>query len=66
MIAALGIGGAGGDAEGDTFKDIENLTGSIYADTLWGDDGFNELMGMDGNDSQGLRRLRQHPWRKRQ
>ena len=31
--------------------DIENLTGSIYADTLWGDDGVNELMGMDGNDA---------------
>ena len=51
VTAALGIGGAGGDAEGDTFQDIENLTGSIYADTLWGDDGFNELMGMDGNDT---------------
>jgi serralysin len=43
--------GAGGDAEGDTFEEIENLTGSIYADVLWGDDGFNELMGMDGNDA---------------
>ena len=32
-------------------SDIENLTGSIYADTLWGDDGVNELMGMDGNDT---------------
>jgi Ca2+-binding RTX toxin-like protein len=42
--------GAGGDAEGDTFEGIENLTGSIYADHLWGDDGINELMGMDGND----------------
>jgi Ca2+-binding RTX toxin-like protein len=42
--------GAGGDAEGDTFEDIENLTGSVYADTLWGDDGANQLMGMDGND----------------
>jgi Ca2+-binding RTX toxin-like protein len=51
VIALLGIGGAGGDAEGDTFEEIENLTGSIYADTLWGDDGFNELMGMDGNDT---------------
>ena len=47
----LGIGGAGGDAEGDTFEGIENLTGSIYADTLWGDDGSNDLMGMDGNDT---------------
>jgi Ca2+-binding RTX toxin-like protein len=42
--------GAFGDAEGDTFEGIENLTGSIYADHLWGDDGINELMGMDGND----------------
>jgi hypothetical protein len=42
--------GAGGDAEGDNFQDIENLTGSVYADTLWGDDGINKLMGMDGND----------------
>jgi Ca2+-binding RTX toxin-like protein len=50
VIALLGLGGAGGDAEGDTFQGIENLTGSIYADTLWGDDGINELMGMDGND----------------
>jgi Ca2+-binding RTX toxin-like protein len=52
VIVALNVnGGAGGDAEGDTFEDIENLTGSIYADTLWGDDGVNELMGMDGNDA---------------
>ena len=55
VTALLGIGGAGGDAEGDTFQGIENLTGSIYADILWGDDGVNELMGMDGNDTQGLR-----------
>ena len=51
VTAALGIGGAGGDAEGDTFQDIENLTGSTYADTLWGDDGVNKLTGMDGNDT---------------
>jgi len=52
VIALLNAnGGAGGDAEGDTFQGIENLTGSIYADTLWGDDGSNELMGMDGNDT---------------
>ena len=32
-------------------SDIENLTGSIYDDILWGDDGVNKLMGMDGNDT---------------
>jgi Ca2+-binding RTX toxin-like protein len=50
VIVLLGLGGAGGDAEGDTFEGVENLTGSIYADILWGDDGVNQLMGMDGAD----------------
>jgi Ca2+-binding RTX toxin-like protein len=51
VFVVLGLFGAGGDAEGDTFDGIENLTGSIYADHLSGDDGINELMGMDGNDT---------------
>jgi Ca2+-binding RTX toxin-like protein len=50
VIVLLGFEGAGGDAEGDNFGDIENVTGSIYADILWGDDGVNKLMGMDGAD----------------
>jgi Ca2+-binding RTX toxin-like protein len=51
VIAILSTNdGAYGDAEGDNFQDIENLTGSIYADILWGDDGVNKLMGMDGAD----------------
>jgi hypothetical protein len=45
LLNVNGVGGAGGDAEGDTLKNIENLTGSTYADSLWGDDGVNQLMG---------------------
>ena len=51
LLNVNGVGGAGGDAEGDILGDIENLTGSTYADTLGGDDGVNQLMGMDGNDT---------------
>ena len=40
-----------GDAEGDELNSIENVTGSAYADDLWGHDGANVLKGMDGNDS---------------
>jgi hypothetical protein len=43
--------GVGGGAAGDTFEGIENLTGSVYADLLYGDDGVNKLMGKDGNDT---------------
>ena len=40
----------GGDAEGDTLRGIEHLTGSDYNDTLAGDGGDNILTGGDGND----------------
>jgi Ca2+-binding RTX toxin-like protein len=43
--------GAYGDAEGDTFVFIENITGSQYNDDLWGHNGPNVLNGMLGNDS---------------
>ena len=43
--------GADGDAEGDSFVSIENITGSQYNDDLWGDNGENALNGMSGNDS---------------
>ncbi len=40
----------GGDAEGDKFSSIENLTGSHYADKLTGDAGNNIIGGGAGND----------------
>ncbi|HEY0962471.1 MAG TPA: calcium-binding protein, partial [Pseudomonadales bacterium] len=36
--------------ESDTITNIENLTGSNYADTLTGNAGGNVLQGLDGND----------------
>ncbi|MFZ2725664.1 MAG: hypothetical protein WAX77_05405 [Methylococcaceae bacterium] len=40
-----------GDAKGDTYSSIENLTGGAYADTLTGNSGNNTLTGNAGNDS---------------
>jgi Ca2+-binding RTX toxin-like protein len=40
----------GGDAAGDELNSIENLTGSTYADVLWGDNNDNVLTGAGGND----------------
>ncbi|WP_265312952.1 Ig-like domain-containing protein [Sphingomonas lycopersici] len=40
-----------GDAAGDTFESIENLTGSNYNDALYGDAGDNVLDGANGTDS---------------
>jgi serralysin len=42
--------GKGGDAEGDTLADIENVGGSNHADILWGNDDANKLYGQDGAD----------------
>ncbi|MCP5075465.1 MAG: calcium-binding protein [Rhodobacteraceae bacterium] len=41
----------GGDAQGDTFEQMENLTGSSFDDILIGDDGDNVLDGGLGNDT---------------
>lgn len=43
--------GSGGDAQGDTFVEVENLTGSAFADTLVGDANVNILNGGAGNDT---------------
>ncbi|MDP4823645.1 MAG: hypothetical protein NWR47_06830, partial [Aestuariivirgaceae bacterium] len=41
---------SGGDAEGDTFVNFENITGSEYDDVLTGNNGKNTLIGGDGAD----------------
>ncbi|WP_421724457.1 calcium-binding protein [Bauldia sp.] len=42
--------GKGGTAKGDTWVEIENLTGSDFNDKLTGDDGVNVLKGGKGKD----------------
>ena len=39
-----------GDAAGDTYSQIENLTGSAFADRITGSDSVNTLSGGGGND----------------
>jgi Ca2+-binding RTX toxin-like protein len=45
----LGAGYAG-DALGDSFSGVENLTGSGFGDVLYGENGANTLAGGDGGD----------------
>ena len=49
--ASLGAGaGFFGDAAGDTYSSVENLTGSAFGDVLRGDGGANVVKGGGGND----------------
>ena len=41
---------SGGDAEGDTVEHVEEIVGSGHADTLWGGDGNDWLVGQGGDD----------------
>ena len=43
--------GTAGQASGDRYTDIENITGSSFADFITGDAGANLLRGMAGNDT---------------
>jgi Ca2+-binding RTX toxin-like protein len=43
--------GSGGDAQGDTITEVENITGSGQADTLIGNGSNNTLRGGAGDDS---------------
>ena len=50
LVSLLTGTGSGGHAEGDTLGGIENVSGSTYADQLWGNDDVNWLGGAGGDD----------------
>jgi Ca2+-binding RTX toxin-like protein len=50
VVSLLSGMGQGGDAQGDTLVNFENLAGSSHNDTLVGDAGANDLWGLIGND----------------
>ncbi|MGV0759544.1 calcium-binding protein [Tistrella mobilis] len=51
VTVSLATGTAsGGDAAGDSFSSIENLSGSVFADTLTGSATANAIRGNGGND----------------
>jgi Ca2+-binding RTX toxin-like protein len=52
VLVSLETGqGFGGDADGDTLTNIENLSGSNYSDILTGNGESNIITGRDGNDT---------------
>jgi len=51
VIGGTQAAGGTGDAAGDTFKDVENILGSSYDDTIAGNASNNLLEGNEGNDT---------------
>ncbi|WP_370336764.1 calcium-binding protein, partial [Parvularcula marina] len=51
VTLSLSTGGSGGDAAGDSYTSIENVTGSGSDDDITGDSGDNVIDGGDGNDT---------------
>jgi Ca2+-binding RTX toxin-like protein len=51
FVSLFSNSGSHGDAQGDDLIQIENLTGSVHADDLWGNDDGNVLRGLFGNDT---------------
>jgi Ca2+-binding RTX toxin-like protein len=51
VVSLIANSAAYGDAQGDTFTNIENLIGSYHADTLIGHNGVNVIDGGSGNDT---------------
>src|SRR5262245_47058489 len=50
VTASLASGGTGGDAAGDVYVSIENMSGSNFDDVLEGDNQANRIWGQGGND----------------
>ncbi|MEQ6250320.1 hypothetical protein ABMC89_15600 [Sulfitobacter sp. HNIBRBA3233] len=51
VAVSLALGGLSGLAAGDRFDGVERLTGSIFADTFFGDAGENDFRGLGGRDT---------------
>jgi Ca2+-binding RTX toxin-like protein len=51
VVVDLGLGqGLEGQALGDTYANVERLTGSIYSDLFYGADGAEDFRGLGGDD----------------
>jgi Ca2+-binding RTX toxin-like protein len=53
VVASLNLGGLAGEASGDTYSSVENLTGSAFNDNLQGDSAANLLAAGGGADVLG-------------